>query len=64
MERLPKFHITQPYHRHRLHFSQQVAKFAVVDLHSVIQIQADALVGIVAEGFVEGGELRLPAASG
>ena len=40
--------------RDGLDLGQQIAELAVVDLHAVVEIQADTLVGIVAELLVEG----------
>ena len=34
---------------HRLYLCQKVAELPIVDLHTVIQVQADSLVGIVAQ---------------
>src|SRR5690554_568719 len=45
--------------RHGLHLSQQSPKLSIIHLHPVIQIQADALVGVVAKFFVEFGEFSL-----
>jgi len=36
-----------------LHFSQQITKLAVVNLYPIVEIQGNALVGVVAEVFVE-----------
>jgi hypothetical protein len=44
---------------HTLHLSQQVTEFAIVDLYTIVQIQCDALVGVVAEFFVKGSEFSL-----
>ena len=41
---------------HRLGLSQQVAEFAVVHLHAVIEVEADLLVGGVLQLLLEGGE--------
>ena len=49
---------------HRLHLSQQIPKLAVVDLDPVIQVQADALVCVVAQELVELAELFLLLAHG
>ena len=45
--------------RNRLHFRQQVAEFAVIDFHAVVQVQGDAHVGIMAEFIIEFGEFGL-----
>jgi hypothetical protein len=42
---------------HRLHLRQQVAELAVVDLHTVVEVQRDALVGIVAQLLVVAAQL-------
>jgi hypothetical protein len=43
--------------RHRLHLRQQVTKLAVVDLDAVVEVQRDALVGVVAELLVVAAQL-------
>jgi hypothetical protein len=45
--------------RDRLHVGQYVSELAVVDLHPVVKIEADPLVGIVAQLLVEGAEFGL-----
>ena len=44
---------------HRLHLSQQRSELAIVHLHAVVEVQADALVGVVAELLVEASKLNL-----
>ena len=39
---------------HRLDLSQQVAELAVIDLHAVVQVEGDLLVGVVTELLVVG----------
>ncbi len=40
--------------RHRLHLRQQIPELAVIHFHPVVQIEADAHVGVVAELLVVG----------
>jgi hypothetical protein len=42
---------------YNLHLHKQVTEPAVVHFYPVVQIRADALASLVAEGFVEGGDL-------
>ncbi len=39
---------------YRLHLRQQVTELPIVDLHAVVEVKADALIGIVAQFFIEG----------
>lgn len=48
------FILLLPSSSHRLDLRQEVAEFAVVDLHAVIEIKADAQIGIVPQFLVEG----------
>ena len=39
--------------RHGFHSRQEIPEFSVVDLHAVIQVEADPLVGIMAKLFIK-----------
>ena len=45
--------------RDRLHFGQQVAEFAVVHFHAVVQVEADAHAGVVAQLFIKSEEFQV-----
>ena len=56
---LPNAHCLMPTHLGFLtgdgfHFGQQVAEFSVVDFDAIVEVEFDALVGVVAELVVEG----------